>query len=231
MELVAAYKKLRREHLSLHHEGFTLIRNILIYLLILNGVLYFLSVNDYVLDAVYVLSILFFAIVLYFFRNPERIAFPDEDSLYAPADGKVVVIEQTTENEYFNEPRIQVSIFMSPLNVHVNRIPVSGEVKYFKYHPGDYLVAWHPKSSTHNERTTVVLQTLKGTQIMLRQIAGAVARRIVCYAKVGDTFKQGQDMGFIKFGSRVDVFLPLDAKIKVKIGDTVFGNKTVIARL
>jgi len=231
MEIVAAYKKLRREHLSLHREGFSLIRNILVYLLIFNGALYFLSVNDYILDVVYILSSLFFLMVLYFFRNPERIAFPDEDSLYAPADGKVVVIEQTTENEYFNEPRIQVSIFMSPLNVHVNRMPVSGEVKYFKYHAGEYLVAWHPKASTHNERTTVVLQTLKGTQILLRQIAGAVARRIVCYAKEGESFKQGQDFGFIKFGSRVDIFLPLDAKIKVNIGDTVFGNKTVIARL
>ena len=231
MELIEKIKKIKRQHLSLHKEGSLLIRNILIYLLIFNGILYFLSINEIILYFIYIISIGFFAIVLYFFRNPERNAIADESNVYAPADGKIVVIEQTDENEFFKESRIQVSVFMSPLNVHVNRMPISGEVKYYKYHPGLFLVAWHPKSSTENERTTVVLETVKGKQILLRQIAGALARRIVCYAEAGKTFKQGEDYGFIKFGSRVDIFLPLGTPITVKIGDVVRGNETVIAKL
>jgi phosphatidylserine decarboxylase len=230
VEIIENIKKVRRQHLKLHKEGFSLIKNILIYLLIFNGILYFLSINEYILYFFYLVSIVFFALVLYFFRNPERLVKADENCIYAPADGKVVVIEQTNEDEYFKDARIQVSVFMSPLNVHVNRMPVSGEVKYFKYHPGDFLVAWHPKSSTENERTTVVVESVKGPQILLRQIAGAVARRIVCYAKDVKSFKQGEDYGFIKFGSRVDIFLPIGTKIDVKIGDVVRGNETVIAR-
>ena len=187
MGLIKKIKKLKRAHLSLHPEGMSIIKNLLMYLIIINGIIYFIAINEIIFSLINFASLVLFAVVLYFFRNPERIAVPNENKLYAPADGKVVAIEQTLEGEYFNEQRIQVSIFMSPLNVHVNRAPVSGEVTYYKYHPGDYLVAWHPKSSSHNERTTVVLKTFKGVEILLRQIAGAVARRIVCYAKDGGT--------------------------------------------
>ena len=169
-------------------------------------------------------------LVLQFFRNPIRtIPNMSDELIYAPADGKVVVIEETEEDEFLKEKRIQLSIFMSPLNVHVNRTPISGIVKYFKYHPGKFLVAWHPKSSTENERTSMVVEGNKGN-ILMRQIAGAVARRIKWYIKEGQELKQGEEMGFIKFGSRVDVFLPLDALIEAKIGDTVKGNKTVLAK-
>jgi phosphatidylserine decarboxylase len=172
-----------------------------------------------------------FLLMLQFFRNPPRaIPVVNDNLVYVPADGKVVVIEEVEETEYFHDKRIQVSIFMSPLNVHVNRAPFSGEVKYVKYHPGKYLVAWHPKSSTENERASVVIDNGK-TEVLLRQIAGAAARRIRTYVTGGDQIAQGADFGFITFGSRVDVFLPLDAKLKVKIGDTVKGNKDVVAEL
>ncbi|MEM7573658.1 MAG: phosphatidylserine decarboxylase family protein [Bacteroidota bacterium] len=177
------------------------------------------------------ISIIFYLLVLQFFRNPKRtIAQADNQLIYAPADGKVVVIEATEEQEFFQDQRRQLSIFMSPLNVHVNRNPVSGKIDYSVYHPGKYLVAWHPKSSELNERTTVVYNT--GQQkILMRQIAGAVARRIVNYLKQGQSVNQGEDMGFIKFGSRVDLFLPLDAEILVEIGQAVRGNETILARL
>ena len=167
--------------------------------------------------------------VVAFFRLPSRNFVHGEDKIIAPADGKVVVIERTQENEYFHDERIQVSIFMSPLNVHINRHSVSGIVKYFKYHPGKYLVAWHPKSSTENERTTVVVKTDNNQKVLFRQIAGAVARRICYYCKAGDHAEQGSEMGFIKFGSRVDIFLPLTAKINSKLNDVVKGGETVIA--
>ncbi len=156
---------------------------------------------------------------------------PDETIVVAPADGKVVVIEETGENEYFNDRRIQISIFMSPLNVHINRYPISGKVVYFKYHEGDYLVAWHPKSSTHNERTTIVVKSPSGIELLLRQIAGTVARRVVCYSKINSDVIQGDQLGFIKFGSRVDVFLPLSAKIDVELNQKVLANNTVLAHL
>ncbi|MCB0664149.1 MAG: phosphatidylserine decarboxylase family protein, partial [Saprospiraceae bacterium] len=172
-----------------------------------------------------------FLLVLQFFRNPKReIRVADDSLVYAPADGKIVTIEETEETEYFDSKRLQVSIFMSPTNVHVNRNPISGTVNYFKYHPGKYLVAWHPKSSTENERTTVVIGNGQ-EEILMRQIAGAVAKRIKTYLNVGDKVQQGGEMGFIKFGSRVDVFLPLDAKVEVEIGQKVKGNKTVIAKI
>ena len=154
---------------------------------------------------------------------------PDDNLVYAPADGKIVAIEEVNEDEYFEDKRIQVSIFMSPTNVHVNRNPIGGTVNYFRYHPGKYLVAWHPKSSTENERTTVVIGN-GDTEILLRQIAGAVAKRIVNYLNVGEEVEQGAEMGFIKFGSRVDLFLPLNAKIEVKLNQKVKGNRTVIAK-
>lgn len=151
--------------------------------------------------------------------------------IIAPADGTVVVIEQVEEKEYFNDKRTQISIFMSPLNVHVNRYPVSGRVSYLKYHPGLYLVAWHPKSSTENERTTVVVKTASGQEVLFRQIAGAVARRIKYYCKPGDDAVQGAEMGFIKFGSRVDILLPVGCKVTAKLNDKVKGGETVIAQL
>ena len=167
--------------------------------------------------------------VLQFFRHPIRtIEVVNDQLVYAPADGKVVVIEETEEGEYFKDRRIQLSIFMSPINVHANRVPVGGEVSYYQYHAGKYLVAWHPKSSTENERTTVVINNGK-TEILLRQIAGAMARRIICYLQAGQQVAQGDELGFIRFGSRVDLFLPLGTEIKVKIGDTAKGNKTVLA--
>jgi phosphatidylserine decarboxylase len=176
-----------------------------------------------------VLSLGFWALIVQFFRNPKR-AIPamGEGIVYAPADGQVVVIEEAEETEYFKEKKLQVSIFMSPLNVHVNRAAIGGTVQYAQYHPGKYLVAWHPKSSTENERTTVVIKNAK-VEILLRQIAGAVARRIRYYVQPGQTLMQGEEFGFIKFGSRVDLFLPLDAEVKVKIGQKVKGNVDVIA--
>lgn len=173
---------------------------------------------------------LFFLIAfLQFFRNPKRHTTVHPNHVIAPADGKVVVIERTLESEFFNDERIQVSIFMSPINVHVNRFPVSGIVKYFKYHPGKYLVAWHPKSSTENERTTTVVETEAGTPVLFRQIAGALAKRIKWYVKEGMPATQGSEFGFIKFGSRVDIFLPVNAKVTVKIGEKTRGGETVIA--
>lgn len=177
-----------------------------------------------------ILSVVLFLAILQFFRNPIReLVIADENLIYAPADGKIVAIEEVTEGEYFNDKRLQISIFMSPTNVHVNRNPISGTVNYFKYHPGKYLVAWHPKSSTENERTTVVIGNGEA-EILLRQIAGFMAKRIVNYVDEGERVEQGTDMGFIKFGSRVDLFLPLNADIQVEMGQKVKGNKTVIAK-
>lgn len=177
------------------------------------------------------ISLFLLIVVLQFFRKPNRSLVENNAFLYAPADGKVVVIEETEEKEFYSDKRIQVSIFMSPLNVHINWFPLTGIVKYFKYHPGKYLVAWHPKASTDNERTTVVVERNDGFSVLLRQIAGAMARRIVCYAQEGEHAKQGSEMGFIKFGSRVDVFLPLGTKILVELDEKVTGNRTPLAEL
>jgi phosphatidylserine decarboxylase len=180
---------------------------------------------------IYILSFFLFVIILQFFRSPSLSVTADEKQVLCPADGKVVVIEETDETEFLKDRRIQISVFMSPVNVHVNRNPVSGVVKYFKYHPGKYLVAWHPKSSTENERTTIVTENSAGVAVLFRQIAGALARRIVWYVKEGDKVDQGQQFGFIKFGSRVDVFLPLGSIVKVAIGEKVRGGSTVLAEL
>lgn len=178
------------------------------------------------------LSLGFYLFILQFFRNPTIKVEMGEKYILAPADGKVVVIEKTTEDEYFKgKEKMQISIFMSPLNVHVNRNPVTGLIKYFKYHPGKYLVAWHPKSSTENERTTLVYEIHKGVEILVRQIAGAVARRIKWYVEENQSVIQGKEFGFIKFGSRVDIFLPLDAQIKVEQGQITKGGRTIIAEL
>jgi phosphatidylserine decarboxylase len=180
------------------------------------------------------LSLLFlgiYVLILQFFRNPKRQTMINDAHIIAPVDGKVVVIEEVFEKEYFNEKRIQVSIFMSPINVHVTRYPIGGEVVFSKYHPGKYLVAWHPKSSEDNERTTVVIANKTAGEILYRQVAGALARRIVNYAKPQMQVVQGSDAGFIKFGSRVDVFLPLSAVIKVNLNDKVKGGEQIIASL
>ena len=176
-------------------------------------------------------SLLFFLLILQFFRIPTRTLTQNSKQIIAPADGKVVVIEEVMEKEYFKEPRRQVSIFMSPVDVHVNRAPITGVVQYFKYHAGLFLVAWHPKSSTDNERTTLVLKTAGGVEILMRQIAGALAKRIRWYVKEGQALAQGEEFGFIKFGSRVDLYLPLDAKIMVDIGQKTKGGVTVVAEL
>ena len=175
------------------------------------------------------LALFFYIIILQFFRNPNRDIIANDNQIVAPVDGKVVVIEEVFEPEYFKDKRLQVSIFMSPINVHVTRYAVSGLVKYSKYHPGKFLVAWHPKASTENERTTVVIENKVFGEILYRQIAGALAKRIVNYAEEGTQVIQGTDAGFIKFGSRVDIFLPLGTKVNVKLNEVATGNKTIIA--
>ncbi|MDF4223459.1 MULTISPECIES: phosphatidylserine decarboxylase family protein [Maribacter] len=178
---------------------------------------------------VQLLGLVLLIIILQFFRNPKRLAVKNFDEILSPVDGKVVVIEEVFEKEFFKEKRRQVSIFMSPVNVHVTRYPASGSITFSKYHPGKFLVAWHPKSSEENERTTVVIKTPKFGEILYRQIAGALARRIVNYAEKGESVQQGDDAGFIKFGSRVDLFLPLDCQINVKLNQKVKGAETCIA--
>ncbi|MCB0474462.1 MAG: phosphatidylserine decarboxylase family protein [Flavobacteriaceae bacterium] len=179
--------------------------------------------------AAMLILLFFFLLILQFFRNPKRVTVLDDNHIIAPVDGKVVVIEEVFDKEYFNEKRRQISIFMSPLNVHVTRYPISGKVLYSKYHPGKYLVAWHPKSSEENERTTVVVENRKVGKILYRQIAGALAKRIVNYAVADEMAVQGADSGFIKFGSRVDVLVPLDMTINVSLHEKTIGGKTVIA--
>ncbi|ADV49613.1 phosphatidylserine decarboxylase family protein [Cellulophaga sp. E16_2] len=191
---------------------------------------YYIDINWLKL-LIQITALVFLIIILQFFRNPKRKVLKSFDEILAPVDGKVVVIEEVEEKEYFKGKRIQVSIFMSPINVHVTRYPASGAITYSKYHPGKFLVAWHPKASEENERTTIVIKTPKFGEILYRQIAGALAKRIVNYAKVGDSAHQGEDAGFIKFGSRVDLFLPLDSAISVKLNQKVIGAKTCIASL
>ncbi|MCK0180427.1 phosphatidylserine decarboxylase family protein [Flavobacteriaceae bacterium S0862] len=175
--------------------------------------------------------LVFFVLILQFFRNPKRHTKLNDKQVLSPVDGKVVVIEEVEETEYFNDKRIQVSVFMSPINVHVTRYPIGGNVLYSKYHPGKYLVAWHPKSSTENERTTVVVENQTYGKVLFRQVAGALAKRIVNYAKESVEVNQGSDQGFIKFGSRVDLFLPLDTNIKVQLNQKVKGGESIIAEM
>jgi phosphatidylserine decarboxylase len=215
--------------MKIHPEGYIIILVAFLLLAGINAVIRYLWPYQWLTVLLGGASLVFFCLVVWFFRNPDRALTPDDNKIYAPADGKIVVIEEVEEAEYFHDRRIQVSVFMSPLNVHVNRYPVNGEVTYTKYHPGKYLVAWHPKSSLLNERSTVVIKAPNGQEILVRQIAGAVARRIVTYSKVGDQAAQGADFGFIKFGSRVDIFLPLDAKVNVQLEEVSKGNQTVIA--
>jgi phosphatidylserine decarboxylase len=214
--------------INIHREGL----KTLSYTGLIGISLWILSLNLFESLSIYVLllTFIFMTLFLQFFRNPKReIPVSDDQMVYAPADGKVVVIEEVLDSEFGEEKGKQISIFMSPFNVHVNRIPTSGEVTYLKYHPGKYLVAMSPKSSTDNERMTTIVESPKG-KILLKQIAGAVARRIVNYLEKGQKVQQGQEMGFIKFGSRVDVILPIHAQVEVKMGEVVKGNKTVIAK-
>lgn len=215
---------------KIHREGTTFVLFSLVLAVIVATLVYLFPGNIFLtLFLILVVGLLLF--MTHFFRNPSRpVDFDDPSLILSPADGKVVAIEEHFEEEYLMEKRIQLSIFMSPLNVHYNTIPVSGKILYKRHHPGKYLVAWHPKSSTENERTTVVIEN-KQVRLLLRQIAGAMARRIVNYAEVGDEAIQGKEMGFIKFGSRVDLMLPLDAKIQVSIGQMVKANVDTIANL
>jgi phosphatidylserine decarboxylase len=218
--------------MTIHKEGYTSIALCVLLVFVINAFThYYFPDNTGLKSAVYVFSFLLFIIILQFFRHPRIKVNTHEQHVICPADGKVVVIEETVENEYFKDKRLQVSVFMSPINVHVNRNPVSGIVKFFKYHPGKYLVAWNPKSSTDNERTTVVVESNIGIPVLFRQIAGALARRIVWYVKEGDKVEQGEQFGFIKFGSRVDVFLPVGTEVKVNLGQIVKGGITVLAEL
>ncbi|MCC7232806.1 MAG: phosphatidylserine decarboxylase family protein [Bacteroidia bacterium] len=216
--------------MTIHKEGYA---TIAITVLALAGLHIFgdqfLSSYPAVRFTIFILSLLILLIILQFFRHPNRKIIRNDKHVIAPADGKVVVIEETEEDEFLKDKRIQVSIFMSPLNVHVNRYPVSGKVLYSRYHPGLYLVAWHPKSSVENERTSVVIETGTHIPVLVRQIAGALARRIVCYPREGWMVKQGEEMGFIKFGSRVDLFLPPGTKIHVSLNQKVRGGETVLA--
>ena len=214
-----------------HREGFFIIS----ISFILTAIFFILS--DLLIKSLFIkyliqfLSVFFLVLILQFFRNPKRSVSPDDKLILSPVDGKVVIIDSVFEKEYFKDNRKQVSIFMSPINVHVTRFPISGRVVYSKYHPGKYLFAWLPKSSEENERTSIVINTTEYGEIMYRQIAGALARRIVNYAKKGDDVNQGDDAGFIKFGSRVDIFLPIDSPICVKVDENAIGAKTIISSL
>lgn len=211
----------------IHKEGYRIIATTIILLIAINYLVSLSEIN-WLITLIQIATLIVLVLVVQFFRNPKRVVTAKENEVVAPADGKIVVIEEVEEPEFFKDKRIQVSIFMSPVNVHVNRYPINGTVKYSKYHPGKYLVAWHPKSSILNERTTVVVENDK-IALLFRQIAGAVARRIVLYAKKDAIAKKGEDYGFIKFGSRVDVFFPLGTKINVEMNQVVKGNKTVLA--
>ncbi len=218
--------------MTIHKEGKASILLTLLFIVIINSIArYLFSSNEFIVKGVILFSIFIAIIILQFFRRPSRTTTINPKHIIAPADGKVVVIEEVEETEYFKGKRRQVSIFMSPLNVHVNFNPISGIVSYFKYHPGKFLVAWHPKSSTDNERSTIVVKHENGTEILFRQIAGALARRLCYYVTNGTKVTQGEEFGFIKFGSRIDIFLPLDAKVLVKIDDKPVGGETVIATL
>ena len=212
-----------------HKEGY---QSIFITILVSVGIILladaFISIF-WLQKTVQIIALLLLIIVLQFFRNPTRIAILNENQVLAPVDGKVVVIEEVFEPEYFKDNRIQVSIFMSPINVHVTRYAMSGKINFSKYHPGKFLVAWHPKASTENERTTIVIENATFGEVLYRQIAGALAKRIVNYAVEGTQVIQGDDAGFIKFGSRVDLYFPLGTKINVKLNEVAVGGKTIVA--
>ncbi|TPN84574.1 phosphatidylserine decarboxylase family protein [Aquimarina algicola] len=213
-----------------HKEGFKIISITLVLFLGINVASYVALQSKELQISIFVTTLVFLALILQFFRNPKRNTQVSDTTVVAPVDGKVVVIEEVYEKEYFKENRLQVSVFMSPINVHVTRHPINGEVAFSKYHPGKYLVAWHPKASEENERTTVVVKNSL-IEILYRQIAGALAKRIVNYATKGEQVSQGSDSGFIKFGSRVDIFLPVGTKLDVTLNQKVRGGETIIAKL
>jgi phosphatidylserine decarboxylase len=218
--------------MSIHKEGYKILIVGFLILLVLNIIVNIIWIDAELLRWAFIIcSLMLYMFLLFFFRLPARYLETDPGLVYAPADGKVVVIEETLEKEYFGDTRLQVSIFMSPFNMHSNRYPVSGRVKYVCYHPGHKMVAWHPKSSELNERSTIVIETSEGKEIMIRQIAGAVARRIVTYSKENQEVHQGGELGFIKFGSRVDIFLPLGTEVEIPILQQVKANKTIIAKI
>lgn len=212
-----------------HKEGHKIILTTLLTLIIVVLLVFYLIENPVIRNIIIGFELVIFVLILQFFRNPKRNVSYDENAILSPVDGKVVVIEEVFEKEYFNEKRLQISVFMSPINVHVTRYPAGGKVVYSKYHPGKYLVAWHPKASEENERTTVVVNTPKFGDVLHRQIAGALAKRIVNYAEVGQQVSQADESGFIKFGSRVDVYLPLDAHVEVTLNQKVTGGITILA--
>lgn len=213
--------------MTIHKEGYPTLFLSFILLFIINSAFYYFFPD--IFSILLVISVLIYGFLISFFRKPNRdVLVKDNNIILSPCDGKVVVIEQVFENEYIKEECIQISIFMSPLNVHINWYPTDADVSYSVYHPGKYLAAWNPKASLENERTTVCYNDVKGNKILLRQVAGALARRIVCYAKQSKSYKQGEEMGFIKFGSRVDMYLPLTTNINVKIGDKVIGSQSTI---
>jgi len=212
-----------------HKEGYKIIIGSMLILVVLIFLIDAVIAIEWLRKLVMIILLIFYVLILQFFRNPKRITVENLNQIIAPADGKVVVIEEVFEKEFFKDKRRQISIFMSPLNVHVTRYPISGKVIFSKYHPGKYLVAWHPKSSEENERTSIVIENKTVGQILYRQIAGAVARRIVNYASENKTVNQGEDAGFIKFGSRLDIFIPLDMKVNVSLNEKAIGGETVIA--
>ena len=214
-----------------HKEGFKIIMNTFLLCAAIALLAEYRIDHFWIQKSLQILSVVILVLVLQFFRNPKRVTSLNERHIISPVDGKVVIVEEVYEKEYFKDKRVQVSIFMSPLNVHVTRYAICGSVVFSKYHPGKYFVAWHPKSSVLNERTTVVVENKSVGQILYRQIAGAVARRIVNYAKVGDEAVQGADAGFIKFGSRVDLFLPIGMKINVQKDQIVKGGVDCIAEV
>ncbi len=218
--------------MKIHKEGYATLTVLFISLILLNLVVFLFFCDCLPVRIIsIVVSLLLFLFILQFFRSPKRIPVIKDNAIISPADGTVVVIENTYEHEYLKDDRIQISIFMSTWNVHINWFPIAGIVSYFKYHPGKFLLARNPKSSTENERTTVVVKSKNNVEVLFRQIAGIVARRIVCNAVVGNETKAGEQVGFIKFGSRVDVLLPIGTKINVKLGQKVTGTQTVIAEL
>ena len=214
--------------MKIHREGYATIAIVLIFLSLINSLAYYFNPIWIINIIISVLSCVFFYLILHFFRNPERDIAINDKHILAPSDGKLVVIENVFEDEYLKEECTQLSIFMSPLNVHKQWYPTNGKVIYSQYHPGKYLVAWNPKSSTENERTSIVIQS-NNHRILYRQIAGAVARRICNYAKQDDVVDQSLEAGFIKFGSRIDVLIPKSAEIKVKLDDIIVGGKTILA--
>jgi phosphatidylserine decarboxylase len=217
--------------MTIHKEGRLIVALFFVVLAAINLLVFYFISNLIVSWVIGIASFLFFLFIVRFFRKPTRPLITDENKVYAPADGTVMVIEETTESEFFKDKRIQVSIFMSVWNIHINWFPIEGIIKYFKYHPGKFLLARLPKSSSENERTSVVIEDKYKRQILVRQIAGVVARRIICYAKEGNEAKQNTELGFIRFGSRVDLFFPAGTKIDVELGQKTKGTQTVIATL